>query len=154
MLRVFFLNYWKCRGWVAKENKIFTCLWQTRLFALWVRQDLRKSLCVWLYPRAQPVRVAKAMGTTHWFWFIVLCHANVYSIQNYVRAQTRLRQICLGYFSKCLSLRKCFHLLFLQEIIAFYINLTDYCPGIYVHLKIVILSIHREREKIWFDDHI
>ena len=51
------------------------------LFAFWVRQDLGKSLCAWLYPRARSVRVAIATRTTHWFWFIFLCawlsHAHV-----------------------------------------------------------------------------
>ena len=50
-------------------------------FSLWVRQYLGKSLCAWLYPRAQSVRVAIATRTTHCFWFIFLCvwlsHAHV-----------------------------------------------------------------------------
>ena len=72
-----------CRGWVGVVTT-----WRPRIFSFWVRQNLGISLCAWLYPRAQPVRLAIATRTTHSFWFIFLCawlsHAHVYSIQRHL----------------------------------------------------------------------
>ena len=88
----------------------YMCAWQwfktlmPRIFAFWVRQDLGKSLCAWLYPRAQPVCVAIAMSTIHWFSFIILCawlsHAHVRVAKSrarilYTKPQPGLRSIGL-----------------------------------------------------------
>ena len=71
----------------------YTCAQQwlktlrSRTLALWVRQDPGKSLCAWLYPRAQcgaqhidfgPYFCARGLATRTCAW---LCHAHVYSIQ-------------------------------------------------------------------------
>ena len=51
-----------------------------------------KSLCVWLYPRAQPVRVAIAMRTTHGFLVYIFC-ARGYVTRTYTLYKTTSRHL-------------------------------------------------------------
>ena len=78
---------WEIEGVPKKSNTIFS-----GIYPFWVRQDLGKSLCAWLYPRAYPVCVAIATSTTLWFCFIFLCawlsHAHVRV------AKSRARILC------------------------------------------------------------